>query len=126
MTLKTSTTSPVYYTIYYPLLNYFKFLQQKLLNVLPYKEEKKFVKTERAKNVTVLLLSTTITLKMYHYAKKNNDQCVYCHDCLNTTTITRDSILFMMGTLNYTKNLSFFKKKLPNIKSSKKHHTKLM
>ena len=40
--------------------------------------------------------------------KKQRSLCVLSW-CLNTTTITRDSILFMMGTLNNTK-LVFFQK----------------
>ena len=59
----------------------------------------------------LLLLSTTT---YYYYienvplCKKQRSLCVLSW-CLNTTTITRDSILFMMGTLNNTK-LVFFQK----------------
>ena len=68
-------------------------MQQKLLNVLPYKEEEEewksnridFVKKNyaRAKNVTVLLLLSTTTTYIENVPlkiAKNNDHWVYCHD----------------------------------------------
>ena len=42
-------------------------------------------KTERAKNVTVLLLLSTTTTYIENVPlkiAKNNDHCVYCHDVL--------------------------------------------
>jgi len=51
--------------------------------------------------------------------KKQRSLCVLSW-CLNTTTITRDSILFMMGTLNNTK-LVFFQKENITKKSNSNH-----
>ena len=61
----------------------------------------------------ILLLLSTTTYYYYYIenvplCKKQRSLCVLSW-CLNTTTITRDSILFMMGTLNNTK-LVFFQK----------------
>ena len=107
--------------LYYPLLYYFKFLQQKLLNVLPYKEKEKlkiidFIKTEKSKKCYCITTTTTSTTTYYYYienvplCKKQRSLCVLSW-CLNTTTITRDSILFMMGTLNKHKTCLFSKRK---------------
>lgn len=94
-------------------------MQQKLLNVLPYKEKENWIeihqnrKSKKCYCITTTT-TTTSTTTYYNYienvplCKKQRSLCVLSW-CLNTTTITRDSILFMMGTLNNTK-LVFFQK----------------
>jgi len=130
----------VYYTVYHSitLLYYFKFLQQKLLNVLPYKEEeeewKMKIKSNRfrqkkRKSKKCYCITTTIYYYNLHWkctiknCKKQRSLCVLSW-CLNTT-ITRDSILFMMGTLNKIQKITclFSKNKPPNNKNMKILHT---
>lgn len=75
-----------------------------------------FIKTEKSKKCYCITTTTTTSTTTYYYyyienvplCKKQRSLCVLSW-CLNTTTITRDSILFMMGTLNNTK-LVFFQK----------------
>ena len=72
-------------------------------------------KSKKCYCITTTTTTTTSTTTYYYYyienvplCKKQRSLCVLSW-CLNTTTITRDSILFMMGTLNNTK-LVFFQK----------------
>ena len=88
-----------------------------------------FIKTEKSKKcycITTTTTTTTSTTTYYYYyienvplCKKQRSLCVLSW-CLNTTTITRDSILFMMGTLNNTK-LVFFQKENITKKCNSNH-----
>jgi len=78
-------------------------------------ENYRFHQNRKSKKCYCITTTTTTSTTTYYYyienvplCKKQRSLCVLSW-CLNTTTITRDSILFMMGTLNNTK-LVFFQK----------------
>jgi len=89
-------------------------------------ENYRFHQNRKSKKCYCITTTTTTSTTTYYYyienvplCKKQRSLCVLSW-CLNTTTITRDSILFMMGTLNNTK-LVFFQKENITKKSNSNH-----
>ena len=91
-------------------------------------ENYRFHQNRKSKKCYCITTTTTSTTTYYYYyyienvplCKKQRSLCVLSW-CLNTTTITRDSILFMMGTLNNTKLVFFQKENITNKKSNSNH-----